>query len=67
MTAIFPIGWVVSHLAMAAVYYVAVTPIGLVMRLVGRDPMERQLDRERATYWVERTRDGDADRYFRQF
>ena len=32
-------------LAMAAIYYLVVTPIGLIMRLCGRDPMHRRFDR----------------------
>ncbi len=67
MTAMYPIGWTISHLAMGIVYYVALTPIGWIMRLVGRDPMERRLNRESATYWVPYTPPSDAGRYFRQF
>ena len=66
MRAVFPIGWTVSHLVLIVVYYLLVTPIGLVMRLVGRDPMQRRFDRQAATYWVERSA-ADSSRYFRQF
>jgi len=62
-----PIGWVVSHLVMAIVYYGVVTPIGLLLRLLGRDPMTRRLDRSARSYWVEHTPGGRANRYFRQF
>jgi hypothetical protein len=34
-----PIGFVVTTVAMAAVYYLVITPIGLVFRLVGRDAL----------------------------
>ena len=65
----WPIGMVVSHVVLAVVYYLVFTPIGLVMRLVGRDPMTRTLGSETASYWVERQQDESADhrRYFRQF
>ena len=65
--ATFPIGWVVSHLVLAAVYYLVVTPIGLAMRLVRRDPLRRRFEREAKTYWVARRRQTDTNRYFRQF
>jgi hypothetical protein len=66
--AAWPIGFVVSHVVLALVYYLVLTPIGLVMRLVGYDPMTRGRDPEAATYWVERTDDRrGAGRYFRQF
>lgn len=65
--AAFPIGFVVSHVILAAVYYLVLTPVGLVMRLLGHDPMGRRFDREAATYWIEREPVDDARRYFRQF
>ena len=65
--AAFPVGFVVSHVVMVLVYYGVVTPIGLVMRLLGHDPMHRGFDRDAATYWVERPAVHDPKRYFRQF
>ena len=66
MAAVTPIGWIVSHALMAAVYFGVVTPIGLLMRLTGRDPMCRRLDRSAATYWTPRPLQAPASRYFRQ-
>lgn len=67
MALAFPIGWVVSHVMLATVYYLVITPIGLVMRLGGRDPMQRRFDRTAATYWTRRISTRDLRRYFRQF
>ncbi|MCH8924194.1 MAG: hypothetical protein IIA67_13725 [Planctomycetes bacterium] len=67
MVAAFPIGWTVSHLVLAATYYLLFTPLGLAMRLFGRDPMRRNIDRATSTYWMVRKERSDADRYFRQF
>jgi len=67
MIAAFPIGWTISHVVLAIVYYLVITPIGLVMRLVGYDPMHRRFDRKAASYWKEHDPHGNAARYFRQF
>lgn len=67
MTAVTPIGWVVSHVLMAVVFYLVVTPIGLLMRLMGRDPMQRAFERNATSYWQPRTQERDTRRYFRQF
>jgi hypothetical protein len=67
LLATFPIGWVMSHVILGVVYYLVMTPIGLIMRLLGRDPMERRLDRTAATYWVPRQQVTNVERYFRQF
>ena len=66
MHMVFPIGWVVSHLALAIVFYGVVTPLGLVMRLFGRDKLERRIDPKAKTYWTERPADTDPSRYLRQ-
>jgi hypothetical protein len=63
----FPIGWVVSHLILAVIYFGLITPLGLVMRLFGRDVMQRRFDRAAATYWVPHPPTADVARYFRQF
>ncbi|HUU10577.1 MAG TPA: SxtJ family membrane protein [Phycisphaerae bacterium] len=62
-----PVGFLVSHLALAGVYYLVVTPIGLVMRLLGHDPLHRRFDPDARTYWVRRGPSPDAKRSFRQF
>ncbi len=62
-----PIGYVVSHVLMAAVYFGVVTPIGLIFRLMGRDLLSRRWDPDAPSYWVRRQPAKDVRRYFRQF
>jgi Saxitoxin biosynthesis operon protein SxtJ len=62
-----PIGWVVSHVAIAILYFGVVTPVGLLFRLIGRDPLNRGRDPARRTYWEPRVAAGDVRRYYRQF
>ena len=66
MAVAYPIGWLVSHVIIAVVFYLLITPIGLIMRL-GRDPMNRAFDRSATTYWVPRDSKTPAARYFKQF
>ena len=65
--AVMPIGWVISHLLLAAIYYLLITPIGLLMRLVGYDPMKRRLDPSADTYWIKREPIQEMKRYFQQY
>ena len=60
-------GWVADRLARASNYlilgaflYLFVTPIGLVMRLCGKDPMARRLQRS-GSYWTPVERGTNAD------
>ena len=65
--ATWPIGWVISHLALALFYYGVLTPVGLAFRLVGRDALRRRFDRGAATYWEPHNPDRGLARYLRQF
>lgn len=62
-----PIGWVVSHLALAIIYYLIITPVALVFRLMGRDALHRKIDRQADTYWEAYNPDRGPARYLRQF
>lgn len=62
-----PIGWTVATALLAVIYFAVFTPIGLVLRAFGHDPMSRGFDRGRASYWVDRPGAPEARRYFRQF
>jgi hypothetical protein len=63
----YPIGVVVSLVLLAAVYYLVLTPIGLLLRLFGYDPMCRRRDPNAVSYWTPREPADDVRRYFRQF
>ena len=41
MVLAFPIGWTVSQLILGVIFCGVFTPIGLVFRLMGRDPLHR--------------------------
>jgi hypothetical protein len=62
-----PIGFVISHVLIAAVYYLVLTPIALVFRLTGRDVIGKKLDREAKSYWHVRDGVRPASSYFKLY
>jgi hypothetical protein len=62
----FPIGWAISHAILACLYFCVFTPVGLLLRLFGHDPLSRKFDRDASTYWKPRPESAPANRYFRQ-
>jgi Saxitoxin biosynthesis operon protein SxtJ len=46
---------VVNPVIMAILFFVAILPIGLAMRLFGKDFLKLRRDRSQATYWLPRT------------
>jgi ABC-type uncharacterized transport system permease subunit len=64
--ATYPIGYVVSHVALAIVYFLALTPIGLLMRVLGKDPLSRKFDASQKSYWIPRNTTKSPESYFKQ-
>jgi Saxitoxin biosynthesis operon protein SxtJ len=63
----FPIGWTVSQAMLAVMFYGLFTPIGLLFRLIGRDPLHRARRADLETYWSPKPSADDPRRYFKQF
>jgi hypothetical protein len=63
----FPIGFVLSHVIMLVIYYLVITPIALVFRVMGRDVLGRRLEPQRTSYWTERSKPRDAASYFKLY
>jgi hypothetical protein len=67
MKLIFPLGWAISHLLFGFIYYLVLTPVGLLLRLFRYDPLRRRRDENVQTYWAERSSEKEPGRYFKQF
>lgn len=48
------IGYFLSRLILFVVFAFVLTPIALLVRLFGKDPMQRRLDPKAGTYWITR-------------
>jgi hypothetical protein len=63
----FPIGLVVSHLILAALYYLVLSPIGLILRGVKLGFFPKRPDPSSPTYWVSRTKTRTRNDYFKPY
>jgi hypothetical protein len=59
------LGYIVGPVVMAMVYYIIITPIGLALRLTGKDPLQRR--RPEGSCWVNMQHKTDIKSYGRQF
>jgi len=48
------LGKIVSPVALGIVFYAVLTPLGIAMRLTGKDPLRLKLDPDARTYWIPR-------------
>jgi Saxitoxin biosynthesis operon protein SxtJ len=59
---------VVNPIVMALLFFTTVTPIALIMRSMGKDPLRLRLDPDARSYWIERRPPGPMpDTMPRQF
>jgi hypothetical protein len=63
----FPIGLVVGELAQLLVFLFVFTPIALIFRLIGRDSLQRKIDRQANSYWQPKSQPRNSRSYYRQF
>ena len=52
---------VLTPILVGVSYYVFIVPTGLVMGLVGKDPLRLKRDARAVSYWIVRTPPGPAD------
>ena len=46
------LGAIVSPIVMGVVYFGVITPIGLIMKLFGKDVLNLKIDKNKNTYWT---------------
>jgi len=62
------LGWVMTRVILVLVFYVGITPIAFIARLVGKRFLDLGFEPERESYWVDYPEsDRGKDRYLSQF
>ena len=46
------LGWINSRIILGLIFVLVLTPMALVMKLLGKDPMTRKFDKERTSYRI---------------
>lgn len=45
---------IVTPVILGVVYLTTIIPVGLVMRMLGKDPLQRSFEPDRESYWIDR-------------
>ena len=68
MSAAFVLGFVMAHVILTLFFFLVITPVGLVAKLVGKDFLSLKLDRTAKSYWLPREqKTRKPEDYERQF
>lgn len=46
------LGLIISPIVMAIIYFGVITPIGLILKLFGKDVLNLKIDKNKKTYWT---------------
>ncbi len=60
------LGMIVSPMVMGVIFFMIFTPIGILMRLFGRDELLLQF-KAKSSYWIKRHEDIHSNSFRRQF
>src|SRR4030042_3153366 len=47
----FILGWINTRLILIIMFYLVLTPMSIVLRLLGKDLLDRKIDKNRDSYW----------------
>jgi hypothetical protein len=62
--AAFPMGWCTSRILLAVVFYGVFTPMAILFRIIGRDPLHR---RSAMLHWRSKAISNEPSRYLETF
>ncbi|MDD5669817.1 MAG: SxtJ family membrane protein [Candidatus Omnitrophica bacterium] len=48
------LSWINTRVILLIVFYLIFTPVGLVMRLLKKDLLDRKIDKKKESYWIKK-------------
>lgn len=67
MTFSFVLGWFMTRVILSLTFFLVFTPMGLGLRMFGKDLLDLKQDPKAETYWKKHTAAPGTDRYRRPF
>lgn len=56
------LGWIMNRLILSLTYFIIMTPMNLLLRLLRKDILALKFDADSASYWADVEKDGPASR-----
>ena len=54
------LGAIVAPIVMGIVFFLVVTPIGIIIRILGKDLVNKKYDKNKKTYWIKYNKTSDT-------
>jgi len=49
------LGSIITPIGISVIYFIILVPMGIIMRLLGKDLLKQKLDKNAKSYWIERS------------
>ncbi len=54
------IGGIISRIILIILFFLIFTPIGLVLKVLGKDLLNKKIDRSKSSYWIHRDKQPES-------
>lgn len=61
------LGWIMTRVIVTLTFFLIFTPVGIILRMLGKDLLNKRIDRSASTYWRKREPISDKSRYLKQY
>ena len=58
------LAWINTRLILIVMFYLVITPIGLIMRLFGMDYLSLKIEKDKESYWIKNDKKINYERQF---
>lgn len=58
---------IINPILMGLVFFLTVLPTGIILKILGKDPMHRKFESDSKTYWIERNQKISKESFDNQF
>jgi len=60
-------GWIVSRVVLMFLFYLVFTPINLILKIMGKDILDKKIEKEKDSYWNAFEEPDNTEHYKNQF
>ncbi len=54
---------IMTYVILAITFFLVITPMGLILRMLGKDLLQKKFDSEKSSYWIPVESDGPCSRH----
>ena len=54
---------IMTHILLTLTFFLVITPFGLILRIIGKDILQKRFDNTRQSYWIPVEQEGPANRH----